>query len=308
MKITPSKLTAVTLLCCLAALFAIAAGKIGDLTPTLTLADTNAFEVAVPGVGSYHATFGTLATNLAARLGLPVSTPSPGGGDWIINDQFMGDAIVFTVGAIGSSPWRYAVTGTFPPFPAPLNDGNLTGYLSLTSTQTASASVLYLGSSGNAQNMNLTNGELYLVTRIRVGQTNVSGDVSTLRIGITKGDTTTEPTYGAYFMVNTNVNTNTIVCVTARNSSRTFTYSPYVWTPMRWFNVGIYANDTNIVFYAGTNAASMTAIATNTTNLPGNGANMAPAIVNWRIASSGGLATQTNYVDWFRLWARSDAQ
>ena len=143
-----------------------------------------------------------------------------------------------------------------------------------------------------------------------MGQTNVSGDVSTLRLGLGRNDGVAEPAFGAFVMINTNVNTNTLVCVTSINNARTFTYTTYTWTPMLWFNVAIYfdTSGTNAIFYAGSNATNMTAIATNTVNLPGAAlSNVNPWINTWRIASSGGLVRQTNYVDYYKFWARSDA-
>jgi len=244
-----------------------------------------------------------------AALTLPGAGPVLYGGDWIINEQFLGDCVGQAAGTLGSGPWKTQNSGTVPvPIAAIIGDPNWTGYLTQMTTQTTSGASAYMGVTSGGTNMCMTNGAGWVIARIRIGLTNSSGDVSTMRVGLGRVNHAAEMNTGAVIMSNTNVNTNTLVCVTAINGTSTFTYTSYVWTPMKWFNVGIYfdTTGTNAVFYAGTNASSMTAIATNITNLPGT-ASVNPWINTWRIAASSGLTPMTNYCDYYKMWARSDA-
>lgn len=232
------------------------------------------------------------------------------GWDQLFNEDFVANITSTTSGQIGQHPWALGSSGTLPA----ISGQNATemgaySYLSLVTTQSTSGRILICpGPASTANGFTFTNAEFYCESRFRVSHTNVASDVATWRIGFGPSGTTAngEYTSGIYFMINTNANTNTLVCVTSRNSTYQFTYTSFFVQPMTWYWGGWYldATGTNCVFMAGLTRKTMTAICTNTLNIPGNFAFVTGLLQADRVASSSGLLLRTNYVDSFKLWVK----
>lgn len=232
-------------------------------------------------------------------------------GEWvkIFDEEFSANVTATTSGQIGQHPWNLASTGTLPALSPLQLDSGAYAYISIVTTQSTSGRILNCPqAAGGATGYALTNAEYYLESRIRVSATNVASDVATMRVGFGNNGASAngELLTGAYFMINTNANTNTLVLVTARNSSYTFNITPYFIAPATWYTVGLHldATGTNAVLMAGLTRRTMTAIATNNLNMPGLFALCTGIIQNDRMASTSGTNFRTNFVDNFKIWVR----
>lgn len=233
-------------------------------------------------------------------------------GDWdqLMNEEWIANP-VSVVGAIGNHPWTTATTGTLPVALAnPFIESNTWSHISMVTTQTTSGRILACPSVGAATPTGFvfTNCEYFFEARVRMNSTNLTGDVSTTRIGMSDSVAANgDPATGIYIMNNTNVNTNTFILVTARNSVRTYNYSTLgTYGNMTWQTIGFYFDrtGTNVVAFVGPDRFRFTSFATNNATLPGDFALVGCTIQNDRMASTGGLNFRTNYCDSIKLWVR----
>lgn len=232
-------------------------------------------------------------------------------GDWVnlFNEEFVASVTSTTSGQMGQYPWTLVSSGTVPSLGQAQTEAGTYSCVSLVTTQSTSGRMLLCpGPASSLGGFAFTNAEYYCEARFKCSATNVANDVSTMRVGLgsqgaaANGDLLS----GAYFMINTNANTNTLVCVTGRNSVYQFTYTPFFIQPNQWYTAAFYldATGTNCIFFAGNTRKTMTAVATNQLNIPGLFSLVTGTIQNDRMASISGTDFRTNYIENFKLWVR----
>lgn len=285
---------------------------------TKFLRDDNTYAVpagggaALPAVPSQPASFGAILGSDG------VSTNwVPGGeaGGWVVQEEFISRADVYAQGTsttIGNYNWENVSSGTLPSVSSlPARQaafGSEIGMVSLIATQATSGKLFRLGQANSAALFYATNVEIFCYSSVYFGYTNTTSDVSVLRVGITDNisgaGATASGNNAVMFEQNTNA-TNTIMVRTSRSASQTVADTGYPYSVNTRLLVGFYVSRywTNAVFYAGTNLASMTAIWTNSANIPG-GAGMTPFFLSGRMTTSAGNIFQTNYIGSFYMWRK----
>lgn len=229
----------------------------------------------------------------------------------LVDEGFNGNQSSTTGSSIGKEGWVTSGTGTGT-LDKRLSNAmtNAFEFLSLQSTGSTASWTYLLGGSAVPGGIQLTNWEFIMWARVAVNNTNTSGEIRQMRVGFCDSGTlqASEASNGAYVLMNTNLNTNTFVLVTASGGARTITYqdahSANAFSPMTWVNAGLHLDSTgtNFTLIVGSNPTNFTAVATNSGNCPGS--TYVGPFLNVANLTAVGNVLRTNYCDSFHVWGR----
>jgi hypothetical protein len=218
----------------------------------------------------------------------------------IMDEEFLGDS-QNTIASPANNIWNFnqATSGTAPTKQAPPLIADFAGVGSF--SHTAVGGRLAAVGGATIGQMALTNCEVLGLMRVRYSHTNDGTDTYTMRAGLIDANTAIgEWNNGVYLLTNTNANTNSVVCVTARASTRTLTYTTVELPPntFRWWGYWLDRTGTNMVFIEGPALTNLTSFATNTQNIVGLNALVTPA---WEVQRFAGSGARTNYIERYFL-------